>query len=176
MKTFTIEDICSWSPCYDPIEHLSEGWSGTALDILRHPTIPPRDKFWVVCREDLIDAKTLRLFAVWCARQAQHLMTDPHSIAAIDVAEKFANGEATEEELAAARHDARAVLWPAPNFSVEATSAASAAVGTTQTIAADGAWNSVRDAWAATWSPAIDVWSAQVAHLIEMLCNKEDKL
>ena len=28
-----------------------------------------------------------RLFAVWCARQVQHLMTDPRSIEALDVAE-----------------------------------------------------------------------------------------
>src|SRR5574343_735474 len=43
-----------------------------------------------------------RLFAVWCARQVQHLMTDPRSIEALDVAEKFANGLASQEELEAA--------------------------------------------------------------------------
>ena len=48
-----------------------------------------------------------RLYAVWCARQVQHLMTDPHSIAALDVAARFANGEATNEELHAARDAAR---------------------------------------------------------------------
>ena len=43
-----------------------------------------------------------RLFAVWCARQWQHLMTDPRSLAALDVAERFANGQATVGELEAA--------------------------------------------------------------------------
>ena len=43
-----------------------------------------------------------RLFAVWCARQVQHLMTDVRSIAALDVAERHANGAATDQELAAA--------------------------------------------------------------------------
>jgi hypothetical protein len=99
MKTFTIEDIRSWEPCYDPSKHLPEGWSGTALDILKHGTIPPKDKMWVVCHEGLIDAKTLRLFAVWCARQTEHLLTDERSRNAINVAERYAHGQATKEEL-----------------------------------------------------------------------------
>lgn len=51
--------------------------------------------------EGLTDAQ-LRLFAVRCARRVQHLMTDPRSIAALDVAERHAKGEATDKELAAA--------------------------------------------------------------------------
>ena len=61
--------------------------------------------------------RDLRLFAVWCARQVQHLMTDQRSINAIDVAERFANGSATIEELAtawaAARGAARGAAWDA---------------------------------------------------------------
>ena len=65
--------------------------------------------------------REIRLYAVWCARQVQHLMTDPRSIAALDVAERFANGAATAEELdgaraaagAAARDAARAAAWAA---------------------------------------------------------------
>ena len=113
MKTFTIDDIRSWEPCYDPSRHLREDWSGTVLDILKHEKIPPQDKLWVVCRESLIDDRTLRLFAVWCARQMQHLMTDERSIAALDVAERHANGDATDDELAAARAAARAAAGDA---------------------------------------------------------------
>ena len=102
MKTFTIADIRSWDPCYDPNKHLPEDWSGTVLEILNYKTISPKDKLWVVCREDLIDAKTLRLFAVWCARQVEHLMTDNKSKQALDVAERFAHGKATSGELACA--------------------------------------------------------------------------
>ena len=46
--------------------------------------------------------KQLRLFAVRCARRVQHLMPDPRSIAALDVAERHANGQATDDELSAA--------------------------------------------------------------------------
>lgn len=46
--------------------------------------------------------REMRLYAVWCARQVQHLMSDARSIAALDVAERYANGQATEAELDAA--------------------------------------------------------------------------
>ena len=50
-----------------------------------------------------------RLFAVACAREVQNLMTDPCSISALDVAERFANGCASQEELDAAWSAARSV-------------------------------------------------------------------
>lgn len=46
--------------------------------------------------------KTARLFACWCVRQIWHLLKDERSKNAIEVAEKFANGKATQEELEAA--------------------------------------------------------------------------
>lgn len=60
------------------------------------------DALWALqCVEDA--DRDLRMFAVWCARQIEHLMTDRRSINALDVAERFANGKATEEDLSAAR-------------------------------------------------------------------------
>lgn len=57
--------------------------------------------------------RTARLFAAWCARQALSLVSspDPRSVAACDVAERYANGTASAEELAAARAAARAAAW-----------------------------------------------------------------
>jgi hypothetical protein len=61
--------------------------------------------------------RDLRLFAAWCARQVQHLMADERSLNALDVAEKFANGQASEAELyaaqAAAQAAARDAAWDA---------------------------------------------------------------
>ena len=57
--------------------------------------------------------REIRLFAVWCARQVQHLMTDPRSVAALDVAERYAKGEATAQELGAARAAAYAAAYAA---------------------------------------------------------------
>jgi len=56
------------------------------------------------------DDRTLRPFAVWCARNTPlsdgrktgDLLTDPRSLAALEVAERYANGNATDGELDAA--------------------------------------------------------------------------
>lgn len=120
MKKLTIETIRSWKPCYDPTEYLPEDWSGTALDLLDNKAIPFEDRLWCVLRTELLSEKLLRLFAVWCARSVQHLMEDKRSIKAIDVAEAFANGRATEEELRAAR----AAAWGAYYAAQDAARAA----------------------------------------------------
>lgn len=54
------------------------------------------------CRGLYRHDRDIRLYAVWCARQDAHKMTDPRSLAAIDVAERFANGKASNQELAVA--------------------------------------------------------------------------
>jgi hypothetical protein len=65
------------------------------------------------CQAEKQHANLWRRYAVWCARQVQHLMTDERRIAALDVAERHANGEATDSELAAAWAAAKAAAWDA---------------------------------------------------------------
>jgi hypothetical protein len=107
------------------------------------------DALWC-CRAEPQHAKEWRLFAVRCARSVQHLMTDPRSVAALDVAERHANGQATDSELYAARDSAGDAAWAA------ARAAARAAAG-------DAAWAAARAAaraaagdaaWAAAWAAA----------------------
>ncbi len=50
--------------------------------------------------------REIRLYLVWCARQVRSLMKDPRSIKALDVAERFARGEAAADELTSAAHEA----------------------------------------------------------------------
>ncbi len=96
--------------------------------------------------------KEIRLYAVWCARQVQYLMTDLRSLAALDVAEAYANGMATDDELKpawaaawdAARDAAQAAAWAA------ALAARDAARDAARAAALDAAW----DAWAAAWDAA----------------------
>jgi len=59
------------------------------------------------------ETRIMRLYGVWCARQVQHLMTEERSIVALDVATRHANGQATDQELAAARAAAWAAAWAA---------------------------------------------------------------
>ena len=91
--------------------------------------------------------REIRLFAVWCARQVQHMMTDPRSLAALDVAERFANGEAGDAELIAAMEAARAASW----------------------AAGDAAWA----AGAASWAAMDAVREAQAARLREVCAEIE---
>ena len=117
MLKFTIHDVRKLKPCYDPNKWLAEDWSGTIVDLLDDKRITFPDRLWVILRTDFVSEKLMRLFAVWCARQVQHLMKDERSLRALDVAEAFANGLTTKEELAAARaaamDAARAAAWDA---------------------------------------------------------------
>jgi len=101
--------------------------------------------------------REIRLFAVWCARQVEHLMTDERSKNALNVAERHANGEATDEELAAARAAAR--------------DAAGAA-------AWDAAWDAARDAAGAAARDAARAAAekAQEAELRRVCARTEAKL
>jgi hypothetical protein len=91
------------------------------------------DTLWVL-RAVTNHDREIRLYAVWCARQVQHLVTDRRSIDALDVAEQFAKGEVTEEQLsdawaawAAARSDAWATARPDAWYATARSAAESAA-------------------------------------------------
>lgn len=175
LRTFTIADIRSWEPCYDPGKHLPEDWKGTALDLLRLQRIPAGDRLWVVLRDGIIADKTLRLFAVWCAREALKLVDnpDPRSVAACDVAERYAMGEATAAELKAAAWAAADAAWDAARAARAAWAAADAARAARDAAgaAADAAADAADAAWdaARAWDAREAARQAQVAHLITML-------
>lgn len=117
MRT-TLNSIRRHSPCRD-------GWE----KLLRHldktqPDDEPLLIKTILGSNGLIDAlwclraveghaQEMRLYAVWCARRIQHLMSDPRSVAALDVAEQHARGRATDEELRMAAMGANAVGWAA---------------------------------------------------------------
>ena len=111
------------------------------------------DALWALrCLEDA--DREIRLFAVEVAREVQHLMADARSLAALDVAERFANGGATPEELAAARDAAwdaaRDAAWAA------AWAAARDAVrGTARDAARAAAWAA---AWDAAWARQAEIF------------------
>ena len=94
------------------------------------------DAFWCL-RAVKNRNKEIRLYMVWCARQVQHLMTDQHSLDALDVAERFANGEATQKERATA-----------------GTLAGTAAFYVAQGSAGAAAFNAAR---AASWANAFEI-------------------
>ena len=118
MKTINNELIRTFSPCYDPLEkNIPDDETLTVIEWVEkyRSVVPAQDIIWLLCRNEFLTDKDLRLFAVWCAREALKLDSNPdkRSVNACDVAERFANGEATIEELAAARAAARDAAWAA---------------------------------------------------------------
>jgi len=196
MKT-TLNKIRSHSPC-------ENGWK----KLLKHlgkaaPDDEPLPLLTILNSNGLDDAvwcfraiegfdREIRLFAVFCARRVQHLMTDQRSLTALDVAERFANGLATEEELAVARGAARAaardVAWDAAAAAardvawdtaagaardVAWDTAAGAAAAAARDVAAAAAWDAAAAAaWDAAWDAALDAErQAQEAELRRILSN-----
>jgi hypothetical protein len=142
MITTTLARIRAHDPCESGWKKLLRGLGKTTADDEPLPfskivEINGLDDALWCCRAEPQYDREWRLFAVWCARRVQHLMKDPRSIAAIDVAERYANGKATREELdaawAAAGGAAGAAAWAA---------AGDAALG----AAGDAAWAAEREA------------------------------
>ena len=87
-----------------------------------------------------VSDRKLRLFACACARQSRHLLDDQRSRTAVEVAEKYADGLATKEELVAARNATR-----------------NATENTAWDTAWDTAWYTAwYTAWSASWAAARD--------------------
>ena len=123
MKT-TLNQIRAQSPCADGWVKLLKYLNKTTADDepLSLTTILESnglgDTLWCLRAVEGFD-KEKRLLAVAFAREVQHLMTDPRSIEALDVAERFANGEATLEELGtayAAAYNASSAFYAASTF------------------------------------------------------------
>jgi hypothetical protein len=142
--TTTLNEIRDHSPCHDGWQKILKTLGKTKADdeplslltILDSNGLD--DALWSACAIKGHD-RDFRLFAVWAARQVQHLMTDQRSLNALDVAEQFADGLVDD----AARAASGAAAWAA---SVAAAGAAAwAASGDAQEkrlrkMIADGGW------------------------------------
>jgi hypothetical protein len=131
-------------------------------------TAKPEWLIWIATQDGVLTGKELRLFVVWSTRKVQHLMSDHRSIDSLDVAERYANGAATESELASASAEA----WDAVSVAVrDAERAAASAIFTARSAATRAEARSavsvavmaavVRDAvraaaWASTNDAAMD--------------------
>ena len=115
----TVDKINKHTPRYDPLIHLEADKEYSYTEFLKLEHIPPEDRVWVM-RKFMSD-KELRLFAVNCGRRALARVKnpDPRSLKACDVAEKFANGEASVEELKAANAAAAYAANAAANATAE---------------------------------------------------------
>ena len=157
----TLNKIRAHSPCAEGWEKLLKHLCKTKADdepLLITTILDSNgldDALWCMKAVDGRD-KEIRLYAVWCARQVQHLIKDPRSLVALDVAERFANGEATVEELAAARN---AAPGAALGVALGAAWGAAwwAAWGAARSAARDAVSDTARDAaFGVTWAAQAD--------------------
>ena len=170
--TITLNKIRAHSPCESGWKKLLKAKAGAGMDV-EFPLTDVMDSnglddaLWCL-RVRPEHSKLWRKYAVWCARQVEHLMTDNRSKDALDVAWRHSEGEATDEELAAALAAAWAAAGAAAWAAREAAYAALAASGATR---AD-AWRAARDAWDA-WDAVDAAWAAQAQKLREILTKGE---
>lgn len=145
-------------PCYDPaIVGIPDDEVLSATDWVakyRETVKSEADIVWLFTWSNLMSDKDLRLFAVWCAREALKFIEnpDPRSVMACDVAERYANGDATTQELSAA--------WSAAEYATRSASAA--------------AWGAAGSAaWCASWSAtrAASVAAAEHAAVADSLAS-----
>ena len=131
---------------------------------------------WITDKTGRPDDRTLRLFAVWCARNTPladgrktgNLITDPRSLAALDVAERFANGTASRDELAAARDAARDAAWYAWAAWAAARAAARDAARAAWAAAGDAMRDAARDAaWYAAGYAANEAQATQFRAMVK---------
>ena len=114
MITTTLNRIRAHGPCAEGWAKLLKHLGKTCADdeplpfatILESNSLG--DALWC-CQVEPQYAREWRLFAVWCVRQVQHLLSDQRSLDALDVSERHANGHATDAEL----ETAWAAAWDA---------------------------------------------------------------
>ena len=174
MITISLQKIRDASPCQGGWEKLLKSKGGTAADMTAEFPLSDvldsndlDDTLW--CLRCLPEHDRLwRKYAVWCARQVQHLMTDQRSIDALDVAWRHSDGLATDAELATAElATARAAraAWAAWAAGAAARAAAWDAAG-------EAAWDAARAAWAA-WdaaeAAARAAWAARAAQKAKLI-------
>ena len=121
-KKITYKAIMEFAPCYNPTKlGMKKTYSDSIYNFIseyRDKVNSKEDIIWLICRKEYMTDRDLRLFAVWCAREALKLVKKPdqRSINACDVAERYANGKATKDELNAAwaaAWDAARAAWAA---------------------------------------------------------------
>ena len=150
--TATLNRIRAHGPCESGWKKLLTGLGKTQADdeplpFARIVEINGLDDALWCCRAEPQYAKEWRLFAVWCARHVEHLNPDPRVKTAIDAAERYAHGDATDSELAAASDAARAAsaaAWAASDAARASASVAAWGASTAARVAAkaaqDAAW------------------------------------
>jgi len=104
--------------------------------------VPAADVHWSMVYAAGASDRILREHACWCARTALALVSapDPRSLAAVETAEMYARGEASEEELRAAEDAADCAAARAADYAISRAVAWDAARAAALTARASAAY------------------------------------
>jgi hypothetical protein len=155
MTTVTIAQVMQRRPCFQYAEsRVADLFAGretlSALDVIALD-IPAADRLWACLHEDLVDERTLRLFACDCAERAlirerdAGREPDARNFEAIAVSRRYAAGDATGSEMAAAWDSAWDAAWDASRAAAW-DSAWDAAWDASRAAARAAAWDAARAA------------------------------
>lgn len=156
MTTTTLNAIHQHLPCANGWDTLLTYLNKTGPDDEPLPLVTILDSnglddaLWALRAVDR-DYARMRRYAVWCARQVQHLLVDSHALHVLDVAERHADGLVSDDDLRVARGA----------VGMRAKYPGKAAVEVAQKAAWSAAWDV---AWSAAWDAA---WSAARAAALE---------
>lgn len=114
MIATTLNRIRACGPCKDGWKKLLAGLGKTEADdeplpYARIVEINGIDDALWACRAEPQYDRDWRIFAIWCARTAIKYTDDYRSVSAVCIAERYARGMATKDQLAAAT----AAAWDA---------------------------------------------------------------
>lgn len=134
--------------------NLSELWEHASSDLL----------VWVATREGVLDERTLRAFALHCARSVEHLLVDERSKLVLCVADLFSKGMATREQLDTALEAA-----------VDATSALGSlrVDGAERHAAATATWAAATNA---SGAEAVSAWAVTTLKAAQNAAQGDDAL
>ena len=185
MITITLQKIKNARPCADGWQKLLKSKGGSEADMGAEFPLADvlesnglDDTLW--CLRCLLEHNhnLWRKYAVWCARQVQHLMTDQRSVDALDVAWRHSEGAATDDELDAAKTASRdAAMGAVKSAEVAAWSARVAASASAMasgasamsSVAAGAAARAAGAAARAAGDAGTAARAAQKAKLLEIL-------
>ena len=129
--------------CYEGRDWALATGCQTVAELWLRDDLRPDWRIWLACRT--LPDNVLRKFACRCVREVWHLLTDERSRNAVEVAERHADGLATNEELAAAWEAASVAARDVAMYAAwaAATAAARAAATAAATAAASMRQNEI---------------------------------
>jgi len=171
LKRFTIDQVMPWRPCYsrEEVAAVFGRYKYMTLARLLASKLSDADKLWCLLRPEVIPEKQLHLLACEYAERALKRERkagrepDPRSWAAVETKRRWVAGEASDEELSAARASARAAARASASARAWAAASAEASAWASASASASASAWAAASAWVSASASAERKWQLQQA-------------